>query len=302
MAGEEVRATLRGPGAVLGDVQARDVARLLLGLESALAAAAYVTLGKPRRRDTGRHRAAIEAATRLRFEGVREGSVVAVLALPLLGPDADGALSLSVDDLAGAAFDRLVAAFDAPDDQVDRRLAKALAELAEQLGIGERHDELVLTSGRVDGAGRLDGTARQRMRRLADAPLARQADVLAGTLREADFDSRTARLHTGIGETVRVSFTADLDDQVQEALRGQAEFEGIVTYDPVSDTVRRVELRGIASPETLPFDPAAFWQRPSVAELAEAQGIRPASFDEPFGDWTDVEREGLAAALADLDG
>ena len=64
MAGEEFRAKLQGNDATLGVVRARDVARLILGLESAVAAAAYATLGKPRKGSTGRHRAAIEAASR----------------------------------------------------------------------------------------------------------------------------------------------------------------------------------------------------------------------------------------------
>ena len=105
MAGEVFRATLRGSDATLGVVRASDVARLLIGLESAVAAAAYAALGKPRRGSTGRHRAAIEAASRLHFQNVEPGSVVAVLRLPRLAEVTDGTFDVEVDDLAGAAFD-----------------------------------------------------------------------------------------------------------------------------------------------------------------------------------------------------
>ena len=43
------------------------------------AAAAYAAVGRARKGSTGRHRAAIEAASRLRFQTVEAGSVVEVL-------------------------------------------------------------------------------------------------------------------------------------------------------------------------------------------------------------------------------
>jgi hypothetical protein len=301
MAGEEFRATLRGSEAALGVLRASDVARLITGLESAVAAAAYAALGKPRRASTGRHRAAIEAASRLRFQGVESGSVAAVLRLPHLAEVTTETLDVEVDDLAGAAFDRIIAAFAQPDDQVDPGIARALADLGQELGIGERHEELVLTSRRVAKAGRLNAAARERMRRLADAPLGHQPDVVVGTLREADFDRHTARLHAATGETVTVEFSAELDDQIQEALRAQAAFEGIITFDPNTATIKRVDLRRISTPEPLPFDASTFWMTSSVEDLAQAQGVQPATFEAPFAEWNEQEVADIAAALADLD-
>lgn len=301
MAGEELRVTLRGNDASLGTIRASDVARLLTGLESAVAAAAYAALGKPRRASTGRHRSAIEAASRLRFEKVEPGSVVAVLRLPQLAEVTDDTFDVQVDDLAGAAFDRLVASFAQSDDQVDVGIAKALADLGQDLGIGERHDELLLTSARSRVVGRLDASAKERMRRLADAPLGHQPDIVLGSLHEADFDRRTARLHTATGETVTVVFSADFDDQIQDALRAQAAFEGIISFDPLTETVKRVDLRRISAPEPLPFDPSAFWVTTPVEDLAHEQGIAPATFEAPLAQWTEQELADIASALADLD-
>lgn len=301
MAGEELRATLRGKTTALGTIRARDIARLIEGLEAALAAAAYATLRSPRRAATGRHTAAVEAASRLHFTDVRPGSVVAVLSLPTLAEETPETLELGVDDLAGAAFDRLVAACYDPDDEVDRGIARALATLAEGLGIGDRHEELLVTSTRSDRDVRLDASVRTRMRRLADSPASRQPDVVIGSLREADFDRRTARLLTATGEAVLVDFSPDLDDQIQDALRSQAHFEGLVTFDAVTSTARRVEVRRISTPEALPFDTSAFWHPASVAELAQAQGVAPAALDGPLIEWTEEERAELARDLADLD-
>ncbi|HEX8093800.1 hypothetical protein [Jatrophihabitans sp.] len=289
MAGEEFRATLRGSEATLGVVRASDIARLFTGLESAVAAAAYAALGKPRRGSTGRHRAAVEAASRLHFQNVEPGGVVAVLRLPQLAEVTDGTFDVEVDDLAGAAFDRLVASFAEPDHHVDAGIAKALADLGQELGIGERHDELLLTSPRSPVVGRLDASAKDRMRRLADAPLGHQPDVIVGTLHEADFDRRTARLHATTGETVTVEFPAELDDEIQEALRAQAAFEGIISFDPATAIVRRVELRRISVSEPLPFDTSAFWVTTSVEDLAHEQGDRAGHLRGPV---RPVERAG----------
>ncbi|MBV9822803.1 MAG: hypothetical protein JO144_11240, partial [Actinobacteria bacterium] len=221
MAGEEFHAALRGGETAPGEIEARDIARLIGGLESALAAAAYAAAGKPRRVATGRHRAAIEAASRLRLVSAdREG--VVTLRLPHLGRPTDATFDVEVDDLAGAAFDRLLAAFGQPDLEVDAGIARALADLGQDLAIGERHAELVLGGGRTVTRRRLDTAARDRMQRLADAPLGRQPDILTGTLREADFDRCTARLHTTGGDTITVEFPPELADQIQEELRAQA--------------------------------------------------------------------------------
>jgi len=252
MAGEEFRASLHSTELGRDEVEARDVARLIGGLEAVLAAAAYAAAGKPRKGSTGRHRAAIEAASRLRLVAVQPGGVV-TLRLPCLGRPTEETFDVEVDDLAGAAFDRLLAAFTQPDDQVDPGIARALADLGQDLAIGERHEHLLLTSSRASVAGRLDAGARDRMRRLADAPLGRQPDVLMGTLREADFDRCTARLHTTTGDTITVEFPAELADQIQEELRVQAVFEGLLTFDPATTAVKRVELRRISSAEPLPL-------------------------------------------------
>ena len=178
--------SLRGQSAHLGSVQARDVARLLLDLESALAASAYVALGKPRRGSTGRHVAAVEAATRLHLRGIREGSVVAVLGLPVLAADDPETFDVGVDDLAGAAFDQLVAAFNAADQDVDPALARALADMADAAGVGDRNSALAINSTRANaGAGEvvLDAGHRVRFRRIANSAVTDvepQPDMLFG--------------------------------------------------------------------------------------------------------------------------
>lgn len=300
VAAAEVRATLRGDEAVLGRVPARDVARMLTGLETALAAAAYAALRQPRRASTGRHRAAVAAVSRLTFSTVETGSVVTVLALPEQVGATDDTLPVDVDGLAGTAFDLLVRTLDEDDADVDAGVARALADLGDGLGIGDRYDELVVSSSRSGHTLHLERQARARLRRLAERPTTQQPDVLVGSLREADFDKQTARLRTATGETVVVTFPLALEDQVHEALRSHAHFEGVVTYDPITEVARRVHLREVSTTPPLAADGEDFWEPATVAELASTQGVGPASFDGPMIELTDDERRDLGEALVDL--
>jgi len=74
----ELRVELAGEEAKLGEVPAADVARLILGVERAMARAASVVLGRPKT-TTGRYDDVIERAVRLKLRVVVEGSVDAVM-------------------------------------------------------------------------------------------------------------------------------------------------------------------------------------------------------------------------------
>ena len=100
-------ARLVGPSAQPCHVAAADIAGIITGLERAIAQAAYLVLGRPRKR-TGRHAQAIEEASRLTFVGVEPGSVIEVLRLPEVG-EIDGAgLPFTVSHLSTQAFRRVL--------------------------------------------------------------------------------------------------------------------------------------------------------------------------------------------------
>lgn len=251
--------------------------------------------------------AAVEAATRLHFREVRAGSVVAVLGLPTLAEETSEAFEVGVDDLAGAAFDQLVLAFHSPDSDVDPSVARALAELADDLAIGDRNTEVVIESTRRARSHhtsvRIDASGRARMRRIAQSAVipSQQPNVLTGTLREADLDRHTARLHTPTGETVSVTFPPEMESQIHEAMRGLSNFEGVVTYNPATSLAKNVDVRAISSPESLVLGGDDFWEPvPSVRELASEQGVGVPDLDQAALATTQDERDELLAALADL--
>lgn len=301
-----VRARLDGADAELGRVPAADIARLILGLERAIAHAAYVVLGESRR-GTGRHRQAIENASRLRFVAVERGSVVGLLALPDADPS-DDELPVPVPHLGFLAFQRVLDVIGEEGPDADVELAGAVAQLATELGIGERNATLTLASEPPTPTGEhprqavLDAVARARLHTLAGRPQPAGLDQsLVGTLFEADFEQETAKLRLPTGELLSVSYRSELADDIYEALRTRARVEGLVTYDPRTSEATHVELRAVARSTQPPLDAESFWQPVSFTALQETQGTtgRFDPSDLAITDLTDEERHEFLAALAE---
>lgn len=299
-----LKVRLTGPDARPGRIAAGDVARLITGLERAIARAAYLVLGRPRQGVTGRHTTAVEAASRLRFVGTEGGSFVELLALPVAAQGDDNGLDLQVEDLSGRAFDRLVAFIQAPGDNADTQLAAAVAQLADELGIGERADTLSL--GEPDPAqpsAVVDMGVRQQMHRLSRRPPSQREDLVVGTLFEADFERHTARLRMPAGRgTVTVTFPADMADDIQRALRSEAQLEGQVQYDRQTGTATSIETRALVRAEQLLLHEGdwSFTEHFSVAELQQRQGVegRVNLAGLVTDDLTEDERDAFVAALS----
>lgn len=302
----ELRIKLEGDEASLGQVAARDVAQLILAVEIAVMRAASVVLGRPKTA-SGRGQAVIEKAARFSLLGVEEGSVVPVLQLPEpAAADDPDALNMDVVSLAEMAVKQVLdTAHDGDGHPV---VMGALLELADRVRLGDRYDRVTFDLRTPDAKKRvahLDRRVTARLRKAIDEESVRvRDDTLAGTLVEADFEKHTARLRGQLNEAVTVSFDEDLADEIQDALRRQATFQGKVVYDPKTLAARSVSLTGITPGRQLilGIDPDAFWQERSFAELALAQGgVGAEHVDDIYdGDATEEEREAFMAALADL--
>src|SRR5262249_35355144 len=86
---------------------------------------------------------------------------------------------------------------------------------------------------------------RARMQRLSSPQAPAQDQELVGTLVEADFERNTARLRLPAGSSVDVSFSAELSDDIHEALRSKARLVGVVQYNPRTSEVKSVLLRAL---------------------------------------------------------
>jgi hypothetical protein len=302
----ELRVRLTGEHAVLGEVPAVDVARLILEVERALLSSAYAVL--QRTRSTGRPKRPIADAVRLRLRAVESGSVVPVMELPDVEAD-EGTLDLDVEPLGDAALTTLLDAASAPQSAHPAVVA-ALAEVADTARIGDRYDEVVFEvrrPGRPRRSVGVDATVRRSLHECVDSlpPEATRPDAVIGTLFEANFERNTARLRSPTGQNVDVTFDDEHADDIQLALRRQTAIRGEVVYDPDKQLVQRVFLREFVRGEQLVLpdvDPDDYWRERSLDELAAASGTgEPVSVDAVFdADASDEERDAFMAALADL--
>jgi hypothetical protein len=299
----QLRVVLSGESAELGKVPAADVAKLLLGIERAVARSASVNLGrtaKPR----GRRASAVAETARLRLRAIEPGSVVPVLELPDIPHEAEP-LILGEPPPSENAVHKV---FDALQDEPSHpSIINALVQLTEELGIGERYESLSLKllNDEVEREVIVDASTRQRLRAQAGLPTPIREETVIGTLVEADFEKRSARLRSPDGQAVSVTFGEELADEIQEALRRQAGFIGQVVYDRDSMQARSVALHSIWRPEQLMLgvDVDAFWQVPSYEDLAEQQGagLAPVDPDDLYdADATDEERDAILTAISTL--
>ncbi len=296
----EVR--LVGKAAKLGEVPAVDVGKLLLGVQSAVARAAGAAIGR-QVKTRGRWERVIEDATRLRLVQLRRGSIIAEFDISAATPT-EPELDLSVDTLGDVGWRAANSAITDPS-AADLGVVVRLSQLAEELGIGDRYDSVqfgslgAATPARVelDGAKRAQLAAVVRFRRDQTSPPA----VIAGVLFEADFEKKTAHVRTVTGEPVEVVFDDELADEIHEALRQRSQFEGEVTFDPVTNSIKSVKLRRVTRTEQLLLgdEAAAFWHDRSAEELIAEQGKRPVqSFAELRDEsLSDEEFEAFLAAL-----
>jgi len=283
--GTVLRVRLTGADAELGRVAAGDVARLLLGVERAVARAAGQVLGR-QVKSTGRRGRTIEEATRFRLLGIDEGSVVGILELPSDETEEES-FDVDVPSLGELALDAAFATAGGEEtEHID--VADALVRLVDELGVGTRLDAVTLEDDRSIRPRRvvLDYTARERLHELVSTAPRTRDDSLIGVLVEADFERNTARLRTAGGRPVSVRFESDLADSIHEGLRLPAELVGEVSYEPTSLEARSVSLRRIVRSEqlTMGLDAGDFWAVSSIGELAAAQGVKPVEDVEALRD------------------
>jgi hypothetical protein len=298
-----VRVRLTGEEAHLGLVAAGDFARLLLGVERAVARAAGHVIGR-QVKPKGRRGRTIEETTRLRLLKVEEGSVVGALTLPDETALDEETLGIETPSLGELALESALATVeDVETGQVD--VAEVFVRLADEIGVGTRFD--AISFERADQPDRkpivLDRGARDRMQAAVKQVETSRPESLVGVLVEADFERHTARVRRPGGDPVGIQFPPELADEIQEALRKQAEFEGEVRYDPKTMQARDVQLRRIVRPEQLimGLEPGEFWADSTVADLAQGLGVGPVEDASALHDTdaTPDEIDRLLSALQD---
>ena len=269
--------TLRGVEAAPGRVRAADIAKVITGVERAMARGCGHVLGR-RVRSTGRWGVVIEGAVDLRLVGYETGSFVHVFEIPSpeQPPDSLGLEGSSLGELgAQVALSALGAsAIDYAD------VAEVWIQVADEIGIGTRHDRLELVQSLPGGerTAVLDGERRFKIASLLrELPLFElRRDMVIGVLVEADFEAMTARLRTPSGDRLQVTFDPSLSDDIQFALRHSASLLGEIRVNTETATAVSVHVRSVNAPQQLELTLARpeFLEHASIMDLVDRQQPR----------------------------
>lgn len=233
-----LRVRLTGDDAQLGRVAAGDVARMLLGIERAVARAAGHVIGR-QVKSTGRRGRAIEETTRFRLLSIERGSVVGVLELPEQAANAD------VPSLGQLALESALAtAAGEETEQVD--VAEAFVRLVDDVGVGSRFQSLTLEE--EGPAGRkmvtLDRPARDRLFEIVSAAPSARDDSLVGVLVEAASRAILRVYEPPAASASRSALRPSSPTGFRKACGGSRS-SGEVSYDPKTLEARSVNLRSI---------------------------------------------------------
>ncbi len=281
--------------ASLGQADAVDVARLILGANAVMNRTASIIAGRqPGLR--GPLPKGIAEAVRLQLHGISEGSLVLEFELP---DSLDETHALDLDDtpLGEATALTALAVLEGSETGYSDTAA-AWNQLASELDIGGRNESLTFimpSHARPDAVldrdarTRLAGTARSRER--SDA-----AGERIGILYEADFERNSARLRSADGASVVVRFDDDQAASVKDALRKKTRLQGHITYNERTSEVVAVDLIEILRADQLELGlPVSdFWTTKTVHEFAEEQGVSPVSTIDELRDDTISEHEAKA--------
>jgi hypothetical protein len=295
-----VRVRLIGGNAELGRIPSSDVARLLLGIERALARAAGHVTGRTVK-PTGRWESVVEAAVKLRLVGLQRGSLVAVLEVPEPAKVVDSLIDLAdIEHLGELALDRAMRT--ASGKSKDPDVAAIFADWADELGIGYRYDavEIRRREGTKWHVARIDEGRRAQLANVASSRLVTRGQVV-GRLTEADFETGTAKLRLASGR-IPVQFEPEHADDVQSALRQQARVAGSAVVDPETNQVASIRITEIRPARQLEtgLTPGDYLDPRTIQEKALSQGITGPQDLRELVDEDATEAE-IAAVMVDED-
>lgn len=268
------------------------------GVQLAVTRLAYALRGGPTVR-RGRAPREIADLTRLEVVGLHEGSTVLELGLAELERPLDEL------DLGGEALRvleaglRAVASGEDLPDPWGRGVSQAVDRVLSVLDKGV--DEIVVgrPGARPDEQAVFTRSTREE-RRAAVPPGARERVVVEGRLLMADFAATRdeARIHRPLDAPVRCTFGPELEGAVLRLLKRYVRAEGWGELDDQS-RIRTLELESLEDAELTTG--RAFWDLPTLDELAEEQGIEPVERLEDLADGTWPEDESVDDFLAAIE-
>jgi hypothetical protein len=292
-----------------GKVSIRDLEKLGPLLQSGLERMARVLSGEPGKAP-GTVPRAIEDATNLMLIGIRPGSAVLALELPL--PEErmtveEGLFPLPAPDLGQRALEAFVRGLHELESggsgQVPEAWDNSVMEIAEELANFASERDVVIhlqarASRRPARVARIAPDIAERFQ-VRHAPI-RQRRTARGRLYMVDLKAGRIDVEDEKGQRVQCLFPPHLEGEVRRLVGSQVVIGGEEQVDLALGKRGRLELSVLEpASEAVPMH-EVFWMNPSAAEQAAEQGVGPiasvAQLAAP-GVFTDEEVEAFLAAI-----
>jgi len=274
----QLRITISGPAVRDGRVPLDLLAGFARNLQAVVKRIALVQRGEPGGR-RGRPPADIARLTRLELVGFHRGSAVLELGLAdEARPLADLDPGLGVLDAFQGGLHSLAEERELPAGW-DAGVLVATKELLAVLGRGI--DVVAVERPGVPAPPvRLTREVRDRIAVRLVAPIAQDRVTVEGRLLMADFDEtkNRCRVHPPVGAPVLCVFTEAHREVVRELVTEYVRVTGRAELDETTQTIRLLEIVDIDPVEPPSgLDASAFWRESTIDEIAEEQGVTPAS-------------------------
>ncbi|MCA1840405.1 MAG: hypothetical protein ABR507_07945 [Actinomycetota bacterium] len=289
-----------------GKVSLRDLKDLIEKIQSGVERVARVMLGDPGSAP-GPLPKNIKDATELLLVGVETGSAVLSVELAPQAEENDSAqLFQSPSNLGLRAVDSFVQGLHQletqPSAAVPNSWDNSVMEVAESLFqlTQERNFSVTLTSQIPQGQEKSARVSPDNVDRfqIRHAPI-RRPRTARGTLIMVDLETGRVDVKPEGGRRVQCVFPEELRPDVERLIGQSVEARGEEEYDVALNKASKLEISTMGPAGEQERLDADFWRNPSLAELAETQGIGPirSLADLPTAEISDEDFEVLAESL-----
>lgn len=277
-----------GPSIGHARIPLADLADVAAGVQKAIQRIGQV-IQSGSSQGSGRLQAQVEAATRLEFVGIEDGSALLLVDFP---QDIDRALPML--DLGELAIDRLIdglenvtePAFELPSDWDDGVL-RAISELGKTMQRGHVESvEMVRPNGR---SSRFTPSTNEFIASQLERPLPLIERSVLGRLMMVDFDAdkRRCRIEPTDGSKVECTYPLDLKEAVRSNATRFVEVKGYATEQ--NGRIKHLSILELVPLQT-PAGVDAESEPKNLSQLIEEQGVQRISEANDLVDpdlWTD---------------
>ncbi len=291
-----LKVKVEGPGVHRKSIAVPDLVKICESIQSAVhrqAEAMEKPTAKTLRR--GPITATAQQECTLELIGISGGSTGLTFRLSKPQQALPDAMTFGADVLAQLAQTVKELEKDKPTSTIDVGVLDSLVRLGEVVD-GKVVSRVSLTVPGHNGKSRaikaaLDVTVKARIAKRIKAPT-EQKWTIEGKLEMADFKEigKVCRIHPPVGQPLQCSFDPERADEIYAALRRPVRLTGIARLNPNTGKPEELKIEKIEILDELLLGAKDFFMNRTLAQLAEAQGVRPLENSrEMAGGWPEDE-------------